>query len=195
MCELAMWFNSIYENGNLGLTGTWASLVESMETLSSGSTKLETMDSYKVALPSSLNSAVLDTVTTYCTHDSRPVAFPGLPKDNCCELLSNMLGYIFNTFRACQSPENLLARTTKANCGTRAETDVQKVVVAGASNLKYSVAYFSDPDLEFIDMSSPGWVPTTGNITDLKDEVIKHCSQNVNGFVFDLFGNTSVRFE
>jgi hypothetical protein len=44
-------------------------------------------------------------------------------------------------------------------------------------------------------MSSPGWVPTTGNITDLKEKVIKHGSQNITGFVFDLFGNTSVRFE
>jgi hypothetical protein len=69
------------------------------------------------------------------------------------------------------------------------------VVIAGASNLKHSVAYFSDPTLEFIDVSSPGWVPTSGNISDLKEKVTNHCSQNVTGFVFDLFGNTSVRFE
>jgi hypothetical protein len=72
---------------------------------------------------------------------------------------------------------------------------VQRVVVAGASNLKYSVAYFSDPDLEFIDLSSPGWVPTPRNVTILKESVLKQKSQNVTAFVFDLFGNTSVRFE
>jgi hypothetical protein len=82
-CEIAMWFSNIYEKSNHGLTETWTTLVESMETFSTGSTKLEAMDSYKIALPSSLNSAVLDTVTTFCTHDSRPVAFAGLPKDNC----------------------------------------------------------------------------------------------------------------
>jgi hypothetical protein len=166
-----------------------------METLSTGSVKLENMDSYKIAVPSSLTSTVLDTVTTFCTHDSRPAAFPGLPKDNCGELLSNMLGYIFGTFRACQSPENILARVTTAKIGSRTETDVQKVVVAGASNLKYSAAYFSDPDFEIIDMSTPGWFPTSGNIADLKEKVAQHSSQNVTGFVFDLFGNTSVRFE
>jgi hypothetical protein len=106
-----------------------------------------------------------------------------------------MLGYIFGTFRACQSPENILARTTTAKIGSRAETNVQKVVVAGASNLKYSAAYFSDPDFESIDMSTPGWFPTSGNIADLKEKVAQHRSQNVTGFVFDLFGNTSVRFE
>jgi hypothetical protein len=130
-CEIAMWFSNIYEKSNHGLTDTWTTLVESMETFSTGSAKLEAMDSYKIALPSSLNSAVLDTVTTFCTHDSRPVAFAGLPKDNCCELLSSMIGHIFRTFRACQSPKSFLVRTTTASCGTRAETDGQKWLLLG----------------------------------------------------------------
>ncbi len=82
-----------------------------------------------------------------------------------------------------------------ANGGHDAEAGVQRVVVAGASNLKYSVAYFSDPDIKFIDLSSPGWVPTPGNVTDLKEKVLSHKSQKVSAFVFDLFGNSSVRFE
>jgi hypothetical protein len=66
------------------------------------------------------------------------------------------------------------------------------VVIAGASNLKYSAAYFSDPDIEFTDLSSPGWVPTPENVSILKESVLKQKSQNVSAFVFDLFGNTSV---
>jgi hypothetical protein len=190
-----MWYSNIYDKSNNGLTETWSTLVEAMETFSTGSTKLENMDSYKTALPSSLNSAVLDTVTTFCTHDSRPVAFTGLPKDNCCELLSNLIGQVFRNFRACQSPENFLVRANTASNNSHTGTDGQKVVIAGASNLKYSVAYFSDTDFEFIDESSPGWVPTSGNISDLKAKIAGHFSQNVTGFVFDLFGNTSVRFE
>jgi lysophospholipase L1-like esterase len=153
------------------------------------------MDTYKVALPSSLNSTVLDTVTTFCTNNSRPVAFPGLPKDICGELLGNLLETIFNNFRACQSPENLLVRATSANIGHDAETGLQRVVIAGASNLKHSVAYFCDPDLEFLDLSSPEWVPTTGNVLDLKEKILFHKSRKVSAFVFDLFGNSSVRFE
>jgi hypothetical protein len=195
ICELSVWFNTIYENSNHGLNATWSSLVEAMEAASTGSVRLETMDTYKIALPSSLNSMVLDAVTTFCTHNSRPVAFPGLSKDICGELLGNMLEYIFNNFRACQSPENLLVRTTTANSGHDAETGLQRVVIAGASNLKHSVAYFSDPDIEFFDLSSPGWVPTPGNVLDLKEKILFHKSQKVSPFVFDLFGNSSVRFE
>jgi hypothetical protein len=106
-----------------------------------------------------------------------------------------MLGSIFENFRACQSPENFLVRTTTANCGPDAETDAQRVVIAGASNLKHSAAYFSDPDIEFTDLSSPGWVLTPKNVTILKESVLKQKAQNVSAFVFDLFGNTSVRFE
>ncbi len=185
ICELSVWFSTIYENSNHGLNATWSSLVEAMEAASTGSVRLETMDTYKVALLSSLNSMVLDTVTTFCTHNSRPVAFPGLSKDICGELLGNMLKYIFNNFRACQSPENLLVRTTTANSGHDAETGLQRVVIAGASNLKHSVAYFSDPDIKFFDLSSPGWVPTPGNILDLKEKILFHKSQKVSAFVFD----------
>jgi hypothetical protein len=112
ICELSMWFNSIYETSNHGLTATWSSLVEAMEAISTGSTRLEAMDTYKIAWPSSLNSVVLDTVTTFCTHNSRPIACRGLSKDSCSELLGNMLGSIFENFRACQSPENFLVSTT-----------------------------------------------------------------------------------
>jgi hypothetical protein len=195
ICELSVWFNNIYDNSNHGLNATWSALVEAMEAISTGSIRLETMDTYKVALPSSLNCAVLNSAITFCTHNSRPVAFPGLPKDNCDELLSILLTNIFNNFRACQSPENLLVRATTANTDPHAETGLQKVVIAGASNLKYSVAYFSDPELEFIDLSSPGWVPTPGNIQDLKEKILAHKARKTSAFVFDLFGNSSVRFE
>ncbi len=176
ICELSVWFNTIYENSNHGLNATWSALVEAMEAASTGSARLETMDTYKVALPSSLNSTVLDTVTTFCTNNSRPVAFPGLPKDICGELRGNLLETIFNNFRACQSPENLLARATSANTGHDAETGLQKVVIARASNLKHSVAYFRDPDFEFLDLSSPGWVPTPENVRDLKEKILFHKS-------------------
>ncbi len=72
---------------------------------------------------------------------------------------------------------------------------MQKVVLAGASNLKYSIAYFDDPALFFTDLSTPGWVPTPGNVTALRDSVHNQVSENVSAFVFDLFGNTSVCFE
>jgi hypothetical protein len=85
ICELSVWFSSVYENDNKGLHETWSSLVEAMENISTGSTRTEIMDSYKVALPSTLTSNNLDTCTTFCSNNSRPITFPGLSKDICSE--------------------------------------------------------------------------------------------------------------
>jgi hypothetical protein len=105
-------------------------------------------------------------------------------------VISNLLNCIYTNFRACPSPENFLARTPVAEIGIQSETDVQKVVLAGASNLKYSVAYFSNPSFTFIDHTTPGWMPTPENIAALRDSVRIHSTQKACAFVFNLFGNT-----
>jgi hypothetical protein len=193
--KYSVWFGSVYENNNRGMHETWAPLVEAMEGISIGSTKLDTMDSYKVALPPSLTCQNLDSCITFCTTNSRPITFPGLSKDSCCELLSNLLNCIYKNYRACPSPEKFLARATDTDVTTESETGVQGMVLAGASNLKYSVAYFSDPSFTFIDNTIPGWMPTPDNVAVLLEKVRSHSNQKVCAFIFDLFGNISVRYE
>jgi hypothetical protein len=65
----------------------------------------------------------------------------------------------------------------------------------GSSNLKYSTPYFSDQFFTYVDNSVPGWMPTPDNITALRNSVRAYEAEKVSAFVFDLFGNTSVRFE
>ncbi len=57
--ELSVWFSNVYENDNKGMHETWPPLVVAMENCSIGATRLEAMDSYKVALPSTLTSTNL----------------------------------------------------------------------------------------------------------------------------------------
>ncbi len=85
-------------------------LVAAMEENSTGTTTLEIMDSYKYVFPSTLKCKTLDKVVTLCSNNSRPVTFKGLPKDRCSELLSNMLKYLHENFRACSRPESFLVR-------------------------------------------------------------------------------------
>jgi lysophospholipase L1-like esterase len=110
-------------------------------------------------------------------------------------LLSNLLACIFSNFRACSSPENFLLRTTDNRDCPQSESLEQKVVLIGSSNLKYSTPYFSDPSFAFVDNSVPGWMPTPENIVAMRDNVRAHAAQHANAFVFDLLGNSSVRFE
>jgi hypothetical protein len=192
--ELSVWFGSVYENNNRGLHETWVPLVEAMENISIGSTKMDNMDTYKVALPSSLVCKDLDSCTTFCTHNSRPITFPGLSKDSCCELLSNLLNHVFAIFRACPSPEKFLARATDTNITSESETIVQRVVLCGASNLKYSAACFNDSSFSYVDNTVPGWTPTPENIAALLERVRVLSADRNSAFIFDLLGNTSVRF-
>ncbi len=61
ICELSVRYSNVYDNDNKGLHETWSPLVEAMESCSIGSTRLEVMDSYKIALPSTLTANSLDT--------------------------------------------------------------------------------------------------------------------------------------
>jgi hypothetical protein len=72
---------------------------------------------------------------------------------------------------------------------------VQKVVLIGSSNLKNSTPFFKDPAFVFLDNSLPGWMPTPENIAAVQNTVRAQVAQQANAFVFDLLGNSSVRFE
>jgi hypothetical protein len=72
---------------------------------------------------------------------------------------------------------------------------VQKVVLIGSSNLKNSTPFFKDPAFVFLVNSLPGWMPTPENIAAVLNTVRAHVAQQANAFVFDLLGNSSVRFE
>jgi hypothetical protein len=65
----------------------------------------------------------------------------------------------------------------------------------GSSNLKYSTPYFNDQSYTYVDKSVPGWMPTPDNITALRTSVRAHEAEKVSAFVFDLLGNSSVRYE
>jgi hypothetical protein len=46
-----------------------------------------------------------------------------------------------------------------------------------------------------VDISTPGWSAGLQNIVKLENSIKDHVSKGVTAIVFDLFGNTSVRFE
>jgi hypothetical protein len=135
-------------------------------------TTYETMDSYNIALPCGLSSKGVDCCITFCTNSSRPIAFDGLSKDNCRELLSTILNWNFANFRACASPESYLVRATIVdNSNSKSGTGRQKVVLVGASNLNRSQSSFVDPSLDFSNKSVTGWTPTPENIRSLSDMI------------------------
>ncbi len=192
LSELTTWFEKVYDSDPQGLRESWVALVRAMESCSTGLTATDTMETYKVALPSDLTMRSLDHVVTFCSNSTRPVTFKGLSKDLQCELLGILLNLIFENFRACQRPEEYLVRADVEKL--ESENREQKVLLVGASNLSHSLPHFSDPSVSFIDITQPGWIASPENIKKLK-EIIETTATNSVGIVFDLLGNSSVRYE
>jgi hypothetical protein len=194
--KFTIWLDHVYEGDTKGLRQSWVWVAEAMENISVGSAAMDAMDTYKLALPPTLIPGAPLASITFCSTGSRPNAFPVLSKDNCSELLRLLIATIYTNFRACESPEIFLVRTENAqNKTTVSENREQKVMLVGASKLRYSSVYFTRDKFEFVDQSEPGWSASVNNIGKLLLQTQKNVQDGATAFVFDILGNTSVRFE
>ncbi len=108
-------------------------------------------------------------------------------------MLSSLLKEIHENFRACSSPENYLVRADGRE--TQSETHAeQKVLLVGASNLRHSLPHFTGTSVTFSNITTAGWTPTDDNLKKLEDAIRDKANEN-DAFVFDLMGNSSIRFE
>jgi hypothetical protein len=190
--ELATWFEQVYDSNPQGMREAWHDTVTAMEMHSTGVTQLEVMESYKVVLPSSLTIRSLDKPVTFCSNNSRPVTFMGLPKGRCGELLGSLLRCIYDNFRACSRPESYLVRADSN--AKKSENSEVLVALGGASNLKHSLPHFAATNMHFVDLTQPDWQATMENVENLAS-IVEQKRESTTAFVFDIFGNGSVRFE
>jgi hypothetical protein len=70
----------------------------------------------------------------------------------------------------------------------------KKVTLIGASNLGQSLSHFADPDFVFDGITVPGWTPSTDNVAKMVS-LVECKTKDSAAFVFNLLGNSSVRFE
>ncbi len=110
ICEFVMWYQTVYNSDPQGMHEAWMDVVAAMEDSSMGATTLEVMESYKIALPSTLKCKVSNSTITFCSNNSRPVTYNRLSKDRCHELLGSLLNCLYANFRACASPKDYLER-------------------------------------------------------------------------------------
>jgi hypothetical protein len=190
LSELATWLDRVYEANPQGLREPWQCLVKAMEACSMGSATLDNMDNYKIVLPGSLLTRNLDTTITFCSTNSRPMTCKGLSKDHYSELLGTLLNCIFEKFRACSGPEAYFERAAENK--VTSEAQMQKVTLVGASNLRHCVPHVAGQGVKVIDHTFPGWAPSPGNVAKVQENIETDVSSS---YVFDLFGNSSLRFE
>ncbi len=88
------------------------------------------------------------------------------------------------------TPRNILKGLMQTNNNPNTG---QKVTLVGASNLRNSVPHFDDTNLQFEDVTLPGWTATSENIAKLAADVNK--ADNSSAFVFDILSNSLGRLE
>jgi hypothetical protein len=162
-----------------------------VEKSSTRSIRMPEMDLYKVPLPSSLDSLVLDTSTTFCCVNSRPITLMGLSKDDCNELLGVLIGTLHSEFKACPCPDSFRARANVSNHYTQPG---KNVVLCGASNLCQCKNYLTGAGMTVSNLSKPGWVASKENIAEMAAGVRTAMELGCSAVILDLYGNSSVRF-
>jgi hypothetical protein len=192
IAEVAAWFASIYENNPLGMYTTWSAAVAAIESLSVGGIALPHMDSYKISVPSSLSEQCTFSSMTFCSVSTRPATLHGLPKDNLFVLVHSLIETVHRCFQTCASPETCLARDIITDA---VDDHVQKVVLLGASNLGRCASHLRKQGKQVIDLTQPGWLASKENIEALSEKLKKIDCNEQSTLVFDLFGNSSFRFE
>ncbi len=70
----------------------------------------------------------------------------------------------------------------------------KKILLVGASNLKHSLPHFEEDGLRCTFVGKPGWISSATNVAELVTEV-RNNAPDTDAFVFDLLGNSSIRFE
>jgi hypothetical protein len=163
-----------------------------MESFLVGGIAMMHMDSYKISVPPSLSEHSHFSSMTFCSVSTRPATLSGLPKDNLSVLVRSLVETVHRCFQTCASPENYLARDITTVATDNCE---QKVVLLSTSNLGSCAHRLRKLGKSVIDLTQPGWLASKENIAGLTEKLdCINCSKTTT-LVFDLFGNSSFRFE
>ncbi len=119
--------------------------------------------------------------------------FRGHPTPSLLFLCSNYI-----SFSITSNPEGILARDTAAKSEGAKETKSLTIILAGASNLASLRPAFEANGAVVIDLTKPGWMineSNESNVESLKSELSAISNMEDAAIIFDLFGNTTYRFE
>jgi len=190
LVEIGTWIANVYKSSPQGLLEVWNNIASRTIERSAGQTTLNSVESYTISLPASLEQGAPDKPTSFYTNCSRPSILYGLDQGTTAELLRTVSTVLDRDFKI---PVGTGLKSASARTADSVQEHIKRVVLVGASNLKKAVAALEAEGLEVIDLCTPGWVVNPANVEKLVS-VLKssnHCHNSA--FVFDLFGNSSFR--
>jgi len=188
--ELGSWLSKVYTGNPNGLQQVWNKTVTRTIERSAGQTVLNTTESYTLSLPSSLEKNSPDKPCTLYTTSSRPSILYGLDQGIVDEVLGEVMGVLSRDFNI---PTGTRSIPVSARAGDLVQENIKRVVLVGASILKYVAVALRGEGFEVIDLCVPGWSITPGNVDELLAK-LKNCNPGNNAiFILDLFGNSCSR--
>ena len=187
LIEFAAWLARVYDGLGQGMSSCWGTLVIKLMEKATGHTQLTNIETYTVTLPVSLDPNSGSSPLTFCTNSSRPSILERMEQEQIGELLGSISTTLEKDF-------GIDIRTDPANVTVPEGTQVQKVVLVGASILKKTTGYMRAEGVEVVDMCVPGWSLTPENVAELTGRLRQLDNPSPVVYVLDLFGNSIFRF-
>jgi hypothetical protein len=113
------------------------------------------------------------------------------------ELLHALLHQLTSQFGCNAHPEDILARVPAEQEGAM-DTDTNKqglIIIAGGSNCKRLATMLTEKGVNLVDLTVPGWTPTTSNLSRLQKQVSDLDPGQDSIFISDMISNVSFGFE
>jgi hypothetical protein len=195
LVEIWTWYKQMYGSSTHFPALAWDKVITTLADNTEQNLDLANRETYKVALPISLTSSALThrKFTVSSCHPLTP-AFGGGAID---ELLHALLHQLTSQFGCNAHPEDILARVPAEQEGAM-DTDTNKhglIIIAGGSNCKRLATLLTEKGVNLVDLTVPGWTPTTSNLSKLQKEVSDLDPGQDSIFISDMISNVSYGFE
>jgi len=190
LVELASWLSKVYSGSINGLRDLWNLCITRTIERSAGQTVLNSVESYTITVPSSLEQNALAKPTTYYSTSSRPSILYGIDQGTVDELIEATKSVLNRDFNI---PVGTGGPTPASAPDTGVLENVKRVVLVGASILKQVASSLAEEGFEVVDMCIPGWKITPDSISELKKKLESAKLSQNTAVIFDLFGNSCTR--
>jgi hypothetical protein len=107
------------------------------------------------------------------------------------ELVRTLLDLLQCNFATVANSEELLSAEPASQ--TEGGKDITRLIVCGGSNMSKIVPILTNMGYTVVDLSTPGWTPTEGNILSLKASIQQLSEIPGTVVILDLLGNVAFR--
>jgi hypothetical protein len=190
LIEISAWYEKVYMNNSLGVLPVWKKLVETLGKTDEDGLDLGFTDMYTVAFPCSLAPGS-QLVPFKFKVSSSHTTVRGLDSVASNELVRTLLDLLQCNFATVANSEELLSAEPASQ--TEGGKDITRLIVCGGSNMSKIVPILTKMGYTVVDLSTPGWTPTEGNILSLKASIQQLSEIPGTVVILDLLGNVAFR--